>query len=675
MVSSIVYSGDGTTRIFPVDFKILGENFVRVYVDDVEVTDKRKYDIINNSIVFNEEETPQKGQDNVTIIVATSESELGELGAPLTDIVIVAQNIADINAVGQQVVPNLPEILLADDNAAIATQKALEASNSATSASESATTATTQAGIATTKAGEASTSANNASISEANALGYRNEALSSATTATTQAGIATTKAGEASASASNASTSEANALAYRNEASTHATTATTQAGIATTQAGIATTKAGEASTKADEASASANNASTSEANALAYRNEASTHATTATTQAGIATTKAGEASASASAALTSRNQAETFAQQAQLSAESVDAGNLVHKTGDETIDGIKTFTSNIAGNITGNSATATKLQTPRTITLSGDVSGSTSFDGSANVTLSAQVANDSHSHSTSTITGLGTAAYADVTTSRTDTTAGRIMKVGDFGLGASTPVSDANDATIGSFQTSGQITNLDAKNNNFPYLSSKADSSLVWWNIETFGSGTRTTQIANQAFNTDGQPLSTYIRTHHDSTWSAWKEIATTEYVDNKVDLSNYVNLLTNQNISGTKTFTSSPIAPTPTAGNQVATKEYVDNNSVSVSDFANLKSTNGYQKLPNGLILQWGKYYSKSLLFYVTLPIAFPSSGLVSMCSPAGAPTSDPPTVGSVFTSKSQIKVRSSINDGTTVCWLAIGY
>jgi hypothetical protein len=218
MVSSIVYSGDGTTRIFPVGFKILGDNFVRVYVDDVEVTDKRKYDIINNSIVFTTNETPPIGEGNVQIYVATSESELGDLGAPLTDITIVAQNIADINAVGQQVVPNLPEILLADDNATIATQKALEASNSATSASESAT-------IATTKAGEASASANNASISEANALAYRDTASTHATTASTQAGIATTKAGEASNSATSASDSASQALGYRNEALSSATLA------------------------------------------------------------------------------------------------------------------------------------------------------------------------------------------------------------------------------------------------------------------------------------------------------------------------------------------------------------------------------------------------------------------------------------------------------------------
>lgn len=41
---------------------------------------------------------------------------------------------------------------------------------------------------------------------------------------------------------------------------------------------------------------------------------------------------------------------------------------------------------------------ADKWTTPRTITLGGDLAGSVSLDGSANVTLSAQVTNDSHDH-------------------------------------------------------------------------------------------------------------------------------------------------------------------------------------------------------------------------------------------------------------------------------------
>lgn len=70
----------------------------------------------------------------------------------------------------------------------------------------------------------------------------------------------------------------------------------------------------------------------------------------------------------------------------------------VKTTGDETIAGVKTFSSNIVGNITGNAATATKLETARNITLTGGVSGSTSFDGSGNVTISAQVNDNSHNH-------------------------------------------------------------------------------------------------------------------------------------------------------------------------------------------------------------------------------------------------------------------------------------
>ena len=46
---------------------------------------------------------------------------------------------------------------------------------------------------------------------------------------------------------------------------------------------------------------------------------------------------------------------------------------------------------------------------------------------------------------------LGTAATEDVTTSATDSTAGRLLKVGDFGLGAAYPeaIADLNEFTLG----------------------------------------------------------------------------------------------------------------------------------------------------------------------------------------------------------------------------------
>lgn len=59
--------------------------------------------------------------------------------------------------------------------------------------------------------------------------------------------------------------------------------------------------------------------------------------------------------------------------------------------------------STIKATLTGNSDTASKLKTARTIGLSGDVTGSGSFDGSANLTINTTVANDSHSHTANTL--------------------------------------------------------------------------------------------------------------------------------------------------------------------------------------------------------------------------------------------------------------------------------
>lgn len=51
---------------------------------------------------------------------------------------------------------------------------------------------------------------------------------------------------------------------------------------------------------------------------------------------------------------------------------------------------------------------ADTLTTARTIILGGDLSGSASFDGSANITINATVADDSHSHTISNVNGLQT---------------------------------------------------------------------------------------------------------------------------------------------------------------------------------------------------------------------------------------------------------------------------
>jgi hypothetical protein len=68
-------------------------------------------------------------------------------------------------------------------------------------------------------------------------------------------------------------------------------------------------------------------------------------------------------------------------------------GAFAGLSGDQTIAGIKTFSSTIAGSISGNAGTAAALATSRTLGLSGDVTGTASFNGTANATIAATLAN------------------------------------------------------------------------------------------------------------------------------------------------------------------------------------------------------------------------------------------------------------------------------------------
>ena len=95
---------------------------------------------------------------------------------------------------------------------------------------------------------------------------------------------------------------------------------------------------------------------------------------------------------------------------------------LWDETNDKWTVGSETFvaatfegalTGNVTGNVTGssgsttgNAATATALANSRTIGLSGDVSGSGSFDGTGNLTITATIADDSHNHVIANVDGL-----------------------------------------------------------------------------------------------------------------------------------------------------------------------------------------------------------------------------------------------------------------------------
>jgi hypothetical protein len=59
-------------------------------------------------------------------------------------------------------------------------------------------------------------------------------------------------------------------------------------------------------------------------------------------------------------------------------------GAFVDTSTTQTVGGTKTFSNTIVGSVSGNAGTATELATARDISVSGDATGTTSFDGSAN---------------------------------------------------------------------------------------------------------------------------------------------------------------------------------------------------------------------------------------------------------------------------------------------------
>tara|TARA_R100000951_G_scaffold33895_1_gene28946 strand:+ start:7336 stop:10401 length:3066 start_codon:yes stop_codon:yes gene_type:complete len=79
----------------------------------------------------------------------------------------------------------------------------------------------------------------------------------------------------------------------------------------------------------------------------------------------------------------------------------------------DTVEG--SLTGDVTGNVNGNATTATTLATSRTIGLGGDLSGSASFDGSADISITATVADNSHDHDNATTSADGFMSAGDKT--------------------------------------------------------------------------------------------------------------------------------------------------------------------------------------------------------------------------------------------------------------------
>lgn len=92
-------------------------------------------------------------------------------------------------------------------------------------------------------------------------------------------------------------------------------------------------------------------------------------------------------------------------------------------------------------------------------------------------------------------------------------------------------------------------------------------------------------------------------------------------------------------------------------------------------ADITESKTRPGYFKLPGGMIVQWGAVLdvSESKIFDVTLPVAFPHLGWVSLASG----TSTTVATAAYFNGANALKVVTNVTGAGSfaVYWLAIGY
>lgn len=385
----------------------------------------------------------------------------------IQQIILAQEGLADINIelidqflqIKADVLLNAQNASTSETNAASSAASALTSKNAAAA---SATSASSSAASALTSKNAAATSATSASSSATTATTKASEAATSATSASSSAASASSSATSATASATSASSSAATATTSATSATASATTATTKATEAAASATSAlasknasATSETNAASSASSALASKNAAATSETNAAASAASASTSATSALASKNASTTSETNAAASAAAASTSEQQAAIYA--ASLTGGIVENGGVNLSSGIAPTpmpDGLGGYLSTLwkvtvggtvnavdyaigdsivyskalgsyykidstdqvssvngmsgavnITSITGNAGSATILQTARDISISGDGTGTASFDGSQAVSIALVLAS----------TGVTAGTYKSVT--------------------------------------------------------------------------------------------------------------------------------------------------------------------------------------------------------------------------------------------------------------------
>jgi len=119
--------------------------------------------------------------------------------------------------------------------------------------------------------------------------------------------------------------------------------------------------------------------------------------------------------------------------------------------GAATIDLASTITADVTGDLTGNADTATALETSRTISLGGDLSGSASFNGTQDITINAAVQPDSVALGTDTTGNYVASVSASDGISATGTGEGAAVSLTNTDKGSSQNIFKTVEGDSGSF--------------------------------------------------------------------------------------------------------------------------------------------------------------------------------------------------------------------------------
>jgi hypothetical protein len=142
------------------------------------------------------------------------------------------------------------------------------------------------------------------------------------------------------------------------------------------------------------------------------------------------------------------------------------------------------------------------------------------LDDKANISGQAFSGNISAPNLSGTNTGdQDLSGKADKATTYTKTES--VEQFNQFGVGAAgSSLANADNAVLGSNNATGFDDSTAAVSGNYPDVG--AGFGPFWWNLVTYGTSTRTTQVATEVFGLGGRPKGeTFTRIKHD-TWGPW---------------------------------------------------------------------------------------------------------------------------------------------------------